>query len=215
MGRRMADPAFAARQQKQKYDGAVGQINCWIDELRHRDGRGWMPHVAPLHAGTDAKVLSVLSDPGPATRDGVGSGFLCIENDDQTAESQVKGFAEVDLAAHDVLPWNAYPWYTGGAPLKAVDKNAGAEILRELIGRLPSLRVVLLQGGNAKDCWRRVEKLDPGVARRRGLTVLETYHPSRQALWHPDEAERMRRRQHRIDTYKKAVEEIQDARPAH
>ncbi|WP_220471853.1 uracil-DNA glycosylase [Tomitella gaofuii] len=202
------DPAFAAQQQRDRYGGSVGEINRWIDGLRDADGRGWMPHIAPIHAGTNAKALSVLSDPGPATKDCVGSGFLCIENDDQTAETQAHAFAEVGLAAADVLPWNAYPWYSGGTPLKAADKNAGADVLRRLIGMLPDLHVVLLQGGNAKDCWQRVEKADPGLVRRRGLTVLETYHPSRQALWHSDEAERMRRQQHRVDTYRQVSDAL-------
>jgi hypothetical protein len=31
-------------------------------------------------------VLSVLRDPGPKIQDTIGSGFLCLENDDPTAE---------------------------------------------------------------------------------------------------------------------------------
>lgn len=86
VGRRMADPSFAADQRRRRYEGTVGEINRWIDELRDPDGRGWMPHIAPMHAGTDAKVLSILSDPGPGAREDAGSGFLCIESNDRTAD---------------------------------------------------------------------------------------------------------------------------------
>ncbi|WP_052762081.1 uracil-DNA glycosylase family protein [Jiangella alkaliphila] len=90
----MADPAFRAEQERGRYAPHVRPINEFVDTLRDQDGRGWMPHVAPLHGGVEARLLSLLRDPGPKTRDGVGSGFLCIENDDPTAELQDIAFRE-------------------------------------------------------------------------------------------------------------------------
>src|SRR5215211_5814233 len=88
MVRRMRDPGFRLEQERGRYAPHVRPVNELVDELRCRHGRGWMPYVAPWHGGVLARVLSVLRDPGPKTQDGVGSGFLCIENDDPTAELQ-------------------------------------------------------------------------------------------------------------------------------
>ncbi|GAA4243232.1 hypothetical protein GCM10022255_001420 [Dactylosporangium darangshiense] len=50
----------------------------------------------------DAWVVSILRDPGPATHEGTGSGFLCMENDDPTAEQQCLAFAEVGVTPSDI-----------------------------------------------------------------------------------------------------------------
>jgi hypothetical protein len=57
----------------------------------------------------DARILSVVRDPGPMTREGSGSGFLCVENDDPTAETQCGLFEAYGISPRWVLPWNAYP----------------------------------------------------------------------------------------------------------
>ena len=85
-----------------------------------------MPHVAPVHGGLEARVLTVLRDPGPKTQVGVGSGFLCVENDDQTAQTQMELMADAGVEATDITPWNAYPWYINAAPRPA-QLDAGVE----------------------------------------------------------------------------------------
>ena len=35
------------------------------------------------------------------------------------AKRQCNRFASVGLSAYDILPWNAYPWYTDRAPKAA------------------------------------------------------------------------------------------------
>lgn len=88
VARRMASGAFRKEQERDRYAPHVRTINELVDDLRDQDGRGWMPYAAPWHGGVEARVLSVLRDPGPKTQDTVGSGFLCVENDDPTAERQ-------------------------------------------------------------------------------------------------------------------------------
>lgn len=183
MPRRMADPRFRAEQEAGRYASHVKPINELVDALRDQ-GRGWMPHVAPLHGGIDASVVSVLRDPGPATQDGSGSGFLCIENDDATAERQTLMFADVGITAADITPWNAYPWYINAAP-KSAQLDAGIDPLVRLLDLIPGVRVVYLQGNDARNGWARLVKRYPERATR-VETVIETYHPSRQALFHPD-----------------------------
>jgi hypothetical protein len=143
-------------------------------------------------------------DPGPATQQGVGSGFLCIENDDPTAEQQCIAFAEVGVTAADITPWNSYPWYINRKPF-AAERLAGVAPLAELLALLPKLAVVLLQGGDAADTWRRLQRTRPDALPGQHVEVIETYHPGRQALWSPDPAERERRRHHRRAAYKQAA----------
>jgi hypothetical protein len=147
----MADPVFRQEQQAHRYDENVRPINEMVDELRNDAVGLWMPYVAPVHGGTEARLLSVLRDAGPKTQEGIGSGFLCLENDDPTAESQRVAFAEVGLGAADITPWNSYPWYINRAP-KAAELERGVEPLLRLIGMMPLIRVLFLQGGKPRMC---------------------------------------------------------------
>lgn len=207
MARRMADSRFRREQERGRYLPHVRPINEFVDALRDPGGRGWLPYVAPWHGGVEARVLSVLRDPGPMTQDGSGSGFLCIENDDPTAESQARDFESVGIRPADVTPWNAYPWHINRAP-SAVEREAGVAPLIKLIGLMPVLQVVLLQGRDAQDTWRRLIRRHPGVERERGLTVIGTYHPSRQALWARDPVVRAARAADRQRAYRAVAEAI-------
>ena len=74
MPRAMADLEFRRQQWEQRYAPHVAPINRWIDELRNPYDRGWLPYVAPLHGGTEARVLSILRDPpGHPVKDGARS----------------------------------------------------------------------------------------------------------------------------------------------
>ncbi|MGP3683316.1 uracil-DNA glycosylase [Streptomyces sp. IBSNAI002] len=161
-----------------------------------------MPYVAPWHGGTEARVLSVLRDPGPKTQEGTGSGFLCVENDDPTAELQAQIFERAGVLPRDVTPWNAYPWYINRSP-NAAELQAGAGVLRQLLDLMPKAAVVLLQGNEAQDVWRRLLRTYPGAVHDRTLEVISTYHPGRQALFVRDPEERARRAQHRVDSYRR------------
>ncbi|PPI02977.1 hypothetical protein C5C56_00105 [Rathayibacter sp. AY1D1] len=200
MPRSMADLSFRRAQWEQRYAPHVAPVNRWVDELRNPYGRGWLPYVAPLHGGMEARVLSVLRDPGPATQDGIGSGFLCTENDDPTAELMAGLMDEVGLAPVDLLPWNAYPWYINQAP-NAEQLDAGVETVLHLLALAPDVEVVLLQGGDADHGWRRLLRRHPAIERERGLTVIRTFHPSRQALWARDPAEREARSARRREAF--------------
>jgi hypothetical protein len=197
----MRQAAFRRLQWEHRFDEHIAPINRLVDSLRDADGRGWMPYVAPLHDGVSSRMLSLLRDPGPATQQKTGSGFLCIQNADPTAEAQVRAFAAVGIEATDFLPWNAYPWYINRAP-RGAELEAGVAVLADVVQLLPDMAVVLLQGRDAQAAWRRLGRSWPELAARRGLTVLSTFHPGRQALFHPEPAERKRRAQHRKDTYR-------------
>lgn len=78
-----------------------------------------------------------------------------------------------------MVPWNAYPWYINRLP-RAAELDAGVQPLRRLISLLPRLRVVMLNGGEAKALWKRYTRAFPGDSGR--WLVLPTYHPSNQAF---------------------------------
>ncbi|RIJ50264.1 uracil-DNA glycosylase [Clavibacter lycopersici] len=212
MTRRMADAAFRTAQECEAATAPhMAPIAAFVAAIRDRDGRGWAPGIAPHHGGVDARVLSVLRDPGPATQVGVGSGFLSVENDDPTAERQAVLFAEHGIRDRDVLPWNAYPWYINAAP-NAEQGRAGAQVLVELIRLLPSLEVVLLQGRDAERIWDRALVLDPALPGP-GVEVVRTIHPGRQALFHRDPAVRAERQAHQVAAFAR-VGAILAAEPA-
>ncbi len=149
-----------------------------------------MPYVAPMYGGIEAELLSILRDPGPMTNaEKQGSGFLCLENDDAAAERFATLLAEARIAPELMIPWNAYPWYINRKP-NAAELAAGLEPLRQLLALLPRLRVVMLNGGEAKTLWRKFRAAHPSVGER--YHVLPTYHTSRQAFIAPPEVREAR-----------------------
>ena len=106
--------------------------------------------------GVNARALGSLPGPGPKTRVSLGgSGFLCPENDDASAERFATLLDRAGIAVSETLSWNAYPWYINRAP-RAAELEAGVEPLRRLLKLLPSLRVVMLHGVSARtagDGW--------------------------------------------------------------
>jgi hypothetical protein len=202
MTRRMSDSAFVAEQTALLHEPHIAPITGFIDSLRTPDL--WLPYVAPHHAGVHARMLTVLRDPGRATRLEGGSGMLSVENDDPTAEKQFELMTSVGLTLADFTPWNAYPWFIDRAPTDAELRDASSTLVG-LLDLLPDLEVVLLQGHEAQSAWRIALEAQPAIRRRR-LIMLETYHPSPQALWHKSPDERARRTQHRLDAWREAAE---------
>jgi hypothetical protein len=90
----------------------------------------------------------------------------------------------------------------------AFELEAGVEPLVGLIGLMPRLRVLLLQGGEAASAWRRVLRRYPRITSAQRLVVVSTYHPGGQALWTPDPAVRQARVQHRLDAYRRVAEAL-------
>lgn len=206
----MADPAFRAQQWDARFAPHVLPINRFIDSLENGPSQPRPPYVAPMYGGTQARLLSLLRDPGPATQQHQhhgrrGSGFLCMENDDPTAVRICNLFAAAGIPAREIVPWNAYPWYINRNP-RAAQLEQGVGPLKQLVDLMANLRVVMLHGGAAHSAWRRFERRYPGAAKDRGIVVLPTYHTSRQAFWHPRAEERERRMRHLEDAFARAAE---------
>ena len=83
----MRDPQFRQQQADNLRAPHVASVNALVDALINPADRGWVPYVAPLYGGVNARMLNIHRDPGPKTHSQHGgSGFLCLENDDATAE---------------------------------------------------------------------------------------------------------------------------------
>jgi hypothetical protein len=201
--RQMKDPRFRQSQLDGIRAPHVAPINALVDELSGPSGYGWVPYVAPVYGGVDARLLAIQRDPGPKTHsERGGSGFLCPENDDVTAERYANLLDGADITADEILGWNAYPWYINRAP-RAAELEAGVEPLRQLLSLLPRLRVVMLHGASAKDGWRRLTRRYPNVAV--GVEVVPTYHTSSRALIGPPEV-RAAREENLRDAFARAAQ---------
>ncbi|BEP15326.1 hypothetical protein acdb102_36370 [Acidothermaceae bacterium B102] len=158
MTRRMSDPAFRAAQLQELYAAHVKPVNKLVDELRVGPD-GWMPHVAPLHGGTEARLLLLASDPGPAPADPYQA-LLSIEDDTARAARLGALLRMAGVDPGETLPWCAFPWYAEHPPA-AGDVKAGVEPLRRLVLLLERLEVVVLLGPPAERSWRMLTSTHP------------------------------------------------------
>jgi len=176
----------------------VEPLNRFVDELGMRDDAGHPPYIAPMYHGIDAPVLSVFRDPGPKAGGPEGSGFLCVENDDPSAERLWHFLDESGIDDRDVVPWNAYPWYINAKPSTAQLRD-GVEPLRRVIELMPRLQVVILHGNEAKRGWKMFLRQHGELVHTRGIESFGTYHTSRGALRSnlPTEEDRLEESQRR------------------
>ncbi len=186
----MAEAAYRDDQWARRYDAHVEPLNRLIDEFGRHDTDGPPPsHCADVPRRSRPRACGAAR-PGPKAGGAKGSGFLSVENDDPTAERELSFFVEAGLDPADFIPWNAYPCYINAAPTTA-QLRAGTDPLRQVLNLLPAVRVVLLQGGHAHRGWRYyLPQANRHVVGERGIHVFATYHPGRQALWHPDPGEK-------------------------
>lgn len=150
----------------------VAPINALVERLR-RAGE-FVPYVHHSHGGVHAPVLSVLRDPGKATGT---TGVLSTDNPDATSRTQRALMAKVGLRTAELCPWNAYPWMTPDGREPSVEQIArGAVQLAELLGLMTGLRVLLLQGEQARWAWAMVQAFRPRYSSPT-FEVVRTCHP--------------------------------------
>jgi hypothetical protein len=202
MARLMADKEFKKQQGDRRYDTHVALINYYVD---HLSSKGQIPYVAPLYGGVNATLLSILRDPGPMTQNNdKGSGFICMENDDQTAEALYNHYKAAGISACDIVPWNAYPWYINKEP-SASQLKVGAETISYLLTMLKNLRVVMLHGNAAHKAWDYLPEKVKEVVSSRNIEVIKTFHTSRMAFISKDPDEVLRRKRHVTESFQKAA----------
>lgn len=170
----------------------AGPLLRWAEGLAARRGVT-VPLFDPAEAGVAARVLIVHEAPGPMTNaDNArpGSGFISVDNDDQSAETMWRLREQVGLSQHLALHWNIVPWYLGAASIKptAQELGQGAMELRRLLALLPDLQVVVTSGRFAQTGWTK--HIAPF---RSDLVVIPTWHPSPLAMNQPGKRDELRR----------------------
>lgn len=157
--KRHADPEAVATKLALYARDEFATERGWVTDLQERRST-LVPLPDPAGGGLAARVLFVLEAPGPMTNGGnarPGSGFISVDNDDQTAKNMWLAMREAGLSQTECLHWNIVPWYLGAASRKpsAAERAEGAIELRRLIAAMPNLREIVLAGQHAQDGWRR------------------------------------------------------------
>ncbi len=173
----LSGQAFLDWQLEHRYDAHVAPLNRWIDERNEASAPEWLPFISPIHGGVNARIITLLRDPGPQV---AHSKMLSVRNEDQSASTQLRAVTNAGLSASSYTPWNSYPWYrkVQKDKLTTVEQITGAPLVLDLMALLPEVRVLILHGDDAAETWWRVSKLDPRVESRHDLTVLRTFHSS-------------------------------------
>lgn len=155
----------------------IAPLTAFVDQLRDHTGMGRaIPYFDPLDGGVNARCLLLLEAPG---RQAVKSGFVSRNNPDPTAKNWLLLLEEAGLRREDTVIWNVVPWYVGEeGRIRAVrrsDVDKALQYLRELLGLLLNLRVVVLVG-------RKAQLAKKDIARFPNLQFRETLHPSNLVL---------------------------------
>jgi hypothetical protein len=165
------------------------------------------PDFDPAGGGIEANTLFLLEAPSnkASTKHGKGSGFVCMNNDDRTAENVFNLTREARMPRELSCTWNAFAGYVGTetrlrAP-KASEIDANKPQLIELIELLPKLRVVMTLGLKAKAAWNKLLKRKSTILHGRKLVVIHARHPSQLSL-----NQRPGARQALLASYRKAAE---------
>ncbi|MEU8898977.1 hypothetical protein [Nocardia sp. NPDC048505] len=189
-------PGNVENRLSERYDGAIGQLNHWVDQLRATT-RESIPYFDPRAASTGAKVLMLLQDPSGAA-DGE-SGFISLHNNDQTAHNVYQLCEETSLRYTDYVPWNVIPWWVAnpakGRRTLAGEARRARRYLDEVIDLLPGdLAAVIVMGKSQTwPAWHA--SVGKNHRRFRGAEVLFTAHPGPRSINQPDKDTRRRNRE--------------------
>lgn len=197
MARKIRDVAFVDEMRDSAFAPHIAPVNELVRELRQERPDLSIPFVASHYDATTARVLSLLSNPGPRAKGEAGSGFLSTENDDGTAERLGALYERVGARFSDVIPWNACPWYVhdahpNGLPVQLIAE--GQPALHRLLQTVPGIRAVVAHGGDAHRAVRMYfrEPAHHAFIRSRGMRSWTARHTGNRAFSAPA-AERERR----------------------
>lgn len=142
-----------------------------------------VPLLADYH-DERAAVLILLSNPGDRHADCAvkHTGVVGVCNPDPTARHLLRLLTDAGATPADVWVWNAIP--ARGQDRLVRDRERGAQALRRLLAKLPTTRIIVALGGEARDTLRR--------AKLSGYSLHEGAHPSPRAANQPHLAETTR-----------------------
>jgi len=104
--RKMDSPEYQAEQLAKIHDENIEPVTQLCEQLRERRPESGLPYIDPVHDVDEARIISLLVAPGA----GAASGFLSLENDDDTAARLAEVYEAAGLQPRHAIPWNAFPW---------------------------------------------------------------------------------------------------------
>lgn len=107
-------PQVLHHRQEIRYEGVVGPLNKWVDEIRVSTKEN-VPYFDPRAATQGTDVLVLLQDPSGEAQ--LGSGFISRDNNDPTAHSTTLAAEAGGLSYSRSLHWNVVPWWVATRPL--------------------------------------------------------------------------------------------------
>ncbi|WOC11276.1 uracil-DNA glycosylase family protein [Gordonia sp. MP11Mi] len=201
-------PENVSARMARRYDGAVGELNRWVDDIREATGES-IPYVDPDAAANGVRILMLFQDPSGAAEG--ESGFISKHNNDPTAHNYYDATTVAGVPYDIALNWNVVPWWSTNNPAhpdRTVSKEAprAAPYLSDFIKRLGEPpRVIVLSGGKAQSAWNRIKRqLDPSVIE--GTQILPCPHPSPLVYSRVDKASGRLNRDLIVDCFREAVE---------
>jgi uracil-DNA glycosylase len=149
----------------------------YFASVAERQGEGYqMPYFDPCDGGIHARVLFLLEAPGPKA---VGSGFVSRNNPDPTARNLWHLLQDVEIPRYETLIWNIVPWYVGEKghirPVNTDDIQQARPYLRELLGLLPRLQLIVLVGKKAQSAALYLDAITT-------IPLRQTHHMSAQVF---------------------------------
>lgn len=129
----------------------VAPLSDFVERLRSSIGDAYqVPYFDPFDGGVAAECLFLLEVPGPKA---IQSGFVSRNNPDETAKNFLLLNRRAGIDRSRTVVWNIVPWYVGTGtkirPVNTSDIEKSLPSLREVLGLLDHLRVVVLVGRKA------------------------------------------------------------------
>lgn len=196
------EPTEIARKRSLMDAERIRPLCALVDALRREHPHAWIPYIDPTEAGTEARILRLMEAPGPgAVAERGGSGFVSADNDDPSALNSWMLLREAGIdRCHELVSWNAVPWYVGtptrvASPSVAELRKALPALVR-FLELLPHLRVVVLLGRKSQRAWDIALREVPSLMR---LKPISAPHQSPLSL-----NGRPERRQQIVDAFREA-----------
>ncbi|WP_440713623.1 uracil-DNA glycosylase family protein [Gordonia sp. FQ] len=205
---RIHAPLNVQARMARRYDGQVGDLNRWVDELRDGTGES-VPYLDPDAASDGVRILMLFQDPS-GSADGE-SGFISRDNNDPTAHNYCEATEKAGVPYAYTLNWNVVPWWSTNNPAfpeRTAGKEAprAAPYLADFIGRLDEPpRVIVLSGKSAQHAWDRLSpRLDTDLLR--GIEILRCPHPSPLSYNAVNRSDGRKNSEHIVETFRRAYE---------
>jgi len=100
-----SNPVLLAAKRERLDEPHVARLGVLVREIANGRGRrGSVPFIDPDSGGDRSRVLMILESPGLMADAAGGSGFLSVDNNDETAANAWRTLCEVSLSRLDAMP---------------------------------------------------------------------------------------------------------------